>query len=256
MPGLPRLATDRALVVVPTYNERDNIVEVVHRLFDAAENRVDLLVVDDASPDGTAEPVREIAAERNDVHLVRRHRKLGLGTAYITGFRWGLERGYRAMVELDADLSHDPSDVPRLLAALGAADLAIGSRYVPGGRVENWGRLRRLLSRSANIYARLWLRYDIEDSTAGLRAYRAETLQRIDLDEVHSNGYGFQIEMTRKVAALGGDIVEIPITFVERRAGASKMSARIVIDALLSVALWGLRDRVRSLAQWLTKNRR
>jgi dolichol-phosphate mannosyltransferase len=235
----------KALVVVPTYIERDHISELVGRLFDAAGGRVDLLVIDDSSPDGTAEAVRALAATRADVNLIERPRKLGLGTAYVTGFLWGLERGYRVIVEMDADLSHDPIDIPRLLAAAAeGADLVVGSRYVPGGRIQNWGRFRRSLSRAANTYARLWLGYDVRDSTAGFRAYRAEILERIDLPALRSQGYAFQIEMTRRVHLLGGRIEEVPITFVERAIGASKMTLTIVVEALFNVARWGLADRL------------
>jgi dolichol-phosphate mannosyltransferase len=237
--------TGQALVIVPTYNERVNIGEVVRRLFDAAGARVDLLVVDDGSPDGTADLVEELAQGPQGIHLIRRTAKQGLGTAYIAGFGWAIERGYRAVVEMDADLSHDPADVPRLLDALEDADLVIGSRYVPGGRVENWGRLRRTLSLGGNLYARAWLGWTVRDSTAGFRAYRTEMLKTLDLESVHSEGYGFQIEMTRRVYRSGGRIREVPITFIERVAGHSKMSRRIVAEALWDVTRWGVRDRFR-----------
>lgn len=235
--------TDQALVITPTYNERDSIGQAVSRLFAAAGDRVDLLVIDDGSPDGTAELVRELATGPHEIHLLQRPGKLGLGTAYITGFRWALERGYRAVVEMDADLSHDPGDVPRLLDALEHADLAIGSRYVPGGAVKNWGRGRQLLSRAGNSYARAWLGFPVHDATAGFRAYRTELLRQLDLDSITSEGYGFQIEMTRRVYKHGGRIVEVPITFVERVAGHSKMSKAIVAEALMSVTRWGMKDR-------------
>ena len=235
----------QALVIVPTYNERDNMAEVVRRLFDAAGDRVDLLVVDDGSPDGTADLVEQLAAGPHDIHLMRRSRKLGLGTAYIQGFMWAIARGYAAVVEMDADLSHDPADVPRLLDALEGAELVIGSRYVPGGRVENWGRFRTALSSGGNLYARMWMGWPVHDATAGFRAYRTSFLETLDLATVKSEGYGFQIEMTRRVFRSGGRIVEIPITFVERVAGHSKMSRRIVAEALWDVTRWGVSDRVR-----------
>ena len=233
-------------MIVPTYNERDNIGEVAHRLFTATRESVDLLVVDDGSPDGTAEYVKSLAAESPyEINVIERSHKQGLGTAYVTGFRWGLERGYWALVEMDADLSHDPADVPRLLERLSAgADLVIGSRYVEGGGTENWGPLRRALSAGGNRYARLWLGYPVMDSTAGFRAYRAEVLAREDLSTVRSEGYGFQIEMTRRVWRAGGTIAEVPITFVERVSGKSKMSRRIVVEALAQVTRWGLSDRL------------
>jgi dolichol-phosphate mannosyltransferase len=237
---------DRALVIVPTYNERDSIGEVARRLFDAAGDSVELLVVDDGSPDGTASFVKSLAAEsEHAIHVIERSHKQGLGTAYVTGFRWGLERGYWAMVEMDADLSHDPADVPRLLARIrSGADLAIGSRYVDGGGTENWGPLRRALSAGGNLYARAWLGYPVKDSTAGFRAYRAEALAAQDLSTVRSEGYGFQIEMTRRIYQAGGTIAEVPIVFTERVAGKSKMSRRIVVEALVQVTRWGLTDRL------------
>jgi dolichol-phosphate mannosyltransferase len=228
---------------MPTYNERENIERVTSRLFAAAENRVDLLVIDDGSPDGTAELVKALVAARTDVHVIERSGKLGLGTAYVEGFRWGLERGYWALVEMDADLSHDPADVLRLLDALKDSDLAIGSRYVPGGQVENWSSLRKLLSRYANNYARFWLGYDVRDSTAGFRAYRAPALGAVDLATLRSEGYAFQIELTRRFAKKKRRIAEVPITFVERTGGRSKMSSRIVLEALVNVTAWGFRDR-------------
>ncbi len=238
----------RGLVIVPTYNEAGSILEAILRLFDAAGDSVDLLVVDDGSPDGTAELVREVATSGpHGVFLLERTTKSGLGTAYVEGFRWGLARGYPAMVEMDADLSHDPAVVPQLLDALerDSAVLAIGSRYVEGGRVENWGRFRKALSRFGNLYARALLRFDIKDSTAGFRAYRSSWLASEDLSTVASHGYAFQIEMTRRAHRGGGGIVEIPITFVERTAGESKMSKRIVAEALMEVTAWGLKDRFK-----------
>jgi dolichol-phosphate mannosyltransferase len=237
----------KALVIVPTYNERDNIATVVSRLFDALNGEADLLVIDDGSPDGTAERVRELAADRSGIHVVERPNKLGLGSAYVAGFRWGLDRHYWAMVEMDADLSHDPACVPRLLAALEEADLAIGSRYVAGGSVENWGTFRRLLSRCANTYARLWMGHGVRDSTAGFRAYRSDVLRRVDLDSLRSEGYAFQIEMTRRIHNAGGRVAEVPITFIERARGSSKMTWKIIAEALLNVTAWGLRDRLTRL---------
>ena len=237
------VATARALVIVPTYNERENIPEVARRLFEAAGGRVELLVVDDGSPDGTAEIVKQIAAGPNPVHLLERTHKQGLGTAYRAGFVWALERGYEAVVEMDADLSHDPADVPRLLDALENAELVIGSRYVPGGGTRNWGLMRRLLSRFGNMYARAWLGYQVGDSTAGFRAYRTEWLREIDLSTAASEGYSFQVEMTFRTYRAGKRIVEIPITFVERTEGRSKMSRKIVLEALLKIARWGIAAR-------------
>jgi dolichol-phosphate mannosyltransferase len=235
------IATDsaRALVIVPTFNERESITEVARRLFDATGARADLLVIDDGSPDGTAELVKQIAADRTDIHLLERPGKMGLGSAYRTGFAWAMERDYWAVVEMDADLSHDPADVPRLLDALEDADLVIGSRYVAGGGTRNWGLVRRLLSRLGNVYARMWLGFDVRDATAGFRAYRITWLQELGLTTVLSEGYAFQVEMTFRTHLAGRRIAEVPITFVERATGASKMSKKIVAEALLRIAGWG-----------------
>ena len=243
MAHLETVDRDQALVIVPTYNEREAIPEVIRRLFDAAGDRVDLLVVDDGSPDGTAELVKHLAEGPHEISLLERSGKLGLGTAYVAGFKWAIERGYRAVVEMDADLSHDPADVPRLLDALEQADLVIGSRYIEGGSVGNWGALRRMLSGAGNLYARAWLGYRVKDSTSGFRAYRTSMLATQNLDSIRSEGYSFQIEMTRRVHRSSGRIVEVPITFIERAHGKSKMSRRIVIEALASVTGWGIKDR-------------
>ena len=235
--------TARALVIVPTYNERENIAEVARRLFEAAGGRVALLVVDDGSPDGTAEVVKQISTGSDEIHLIERAAKQGLGSAYRIGFVWALDHGYEAVVEMDADLSHDPADVPRLLDALEDADLVIGSRYVPGGGTRNWGLMRRLLSRFGNLYSRAWLGFKVKDSTAGFRAYRSDWLREVDLSTAASDGYAFQVEMTFRTFRAGKRIAEIPITFVERTQGRSKMSKKIVIEALIRIARWGLTAR-------------
>ncbi len=231
-------------MIVPTYNERESIQEVARRLFAAAATAdLDLLVIDDGSPDGTASAVKQLAADEPRIHLIERAGKQGLGTAYVMGFRWALERGYDAVVEMDADLSHDPADVPRLLQRASDADLVVGSRYVPGGRVENWSRLRRALSAGGNLYARMWLGFRVHDSTSGFRAYSTRALRSLDLHTLRSEGYSFQIEMTRRIHRSGGRIVEVPITFVEREQGHSKMSRAIVIEAMVRVTQWGIADR-------------
>jgi dolichol-phosphate mannosyltransferase len=233
----------RALVIIPTFNEKDTIAEAIQRLLAAAGDSVEILVVDDSSPDGTAAIVRRLQSDAPSLQLLERERKLGLGTAYIAGFRCGIEQGYWALVEMDADLSHDPSAVPELLAALDGADLAIGSRYIPGGEVEDWSPARRWLSRAGNVYARMWLGFPIKDATSGFRAYRTDFLAREDLNSVSSQGYGFQIEMARRIYRSGGRIVEVPITFTDRTLGRSKMSKRIALEAIVGVTMWGLRDR-------------
>jgi dolichol-phosphate mannosyltransferase len=234
----------RALVVIPTYNERETIAAVAHRLFAASGNTVELLVVDDGSPDGTAAQVRKLKRGSERIHLIERAGRQGLGTAYVTAFRWALDRGYWAVVEMDGDLSHDPADVSRLLHTLERADLAIGSRYADGGIISDWGRLRRLLSRAANLYVRAWLNFGIRDSTSGFRAYSRSALSAQDLGTIRSEGYAFQIEMTRRVWLCGGSVVEVPITFTDRTHGRSKLSRRVVAEALVSVARWGLQDRI------------
>jgi dolichol-phosphate mannosyltransferase len=232
---------NKALVIVPTFNEASTIAEVARRLVVAAGDRVDLLVVDDNSPDGTADIVRSLPEK---VHVLQRDSKRGLASAYIEGFAWARARGYSVVLEMDADLSHDPADVPRLLDALDNADLVIGSRYVEGGGVRNWGLLRRALSRSGNLYARLWLGFSVRDSTSGFRAYHVPYLKHAEVDTVRSEGYAFQIELTRRLFRRGARIVEIPITFTERTEGRSKMTTRIALEALWRVGAWGFRDRV------------
>lgn len=234
----------RTLVVVPTYNESDSLEEAVDRLM-AACSECDLLVVDDSSPDGTGALVQELATTHPGISLLSRARKSGLGTAYVAGFRWAIERDYEAVVAMDADLSHDPATVPALLEALGEADLAIGSRYIPGGGVSNWGFLRRLLSRAGNAYARLWLRFGVRDSTSGFRAYKTSALKRMDLGSFRAEGYAFQVETAWRIHIDGGRIVEVPITFVERQHGRSKLSRRIVLEALLRIPVWALRRALK-----------
>jgi dolichol-phosphate mannosyltransferase len=242
----------RVLVIVPTFNERDNILRVVASLLKAT-TEADVLVVDDSSPDGTQEVVAKLAASNERVHLLVRSHKLGLGSAYIAGFGWGADRGYEILCEMDADGSHDPAQIPRLVAALKDGDLVIGSRYVHGGGVTNWSLARRLLSRGANAYVRLWLRLGVKDATSGFRACRTETVQAIGIPTVRSEGYGFQIEMTRRVVRSGRRVIEVPITFVERAGGESKMSPRIVLEALINVTVWGLQDSMRSVRGRLTR---
>ena len=247
MAHLPKARSAQALVIIPTYNERDTIAEAIRRLLEAAKDSVEILVVDDCSPDGTGRLVGELKAGTGALHLLERPRKLGLGTAYVEGFAFGIEHGYWALVEMDADLSHDPAAVPSLLTALDYADLVIGSRYVPGGSVEDWGTGRRWLSRAGNSYARALLGFPIRDATSGFRAFRTKFLAQQHLESVSSQGYGFQIEMVRRVYRAGGRIVEIPITFTDRTLGRSKMSKRIALEAIASVTAWGVHDRLSPL---------
>lgn len=234
----------RTLVVLPTYNEADNIAEVLRRLR-AANPAVGILVVDDGSPDGTADLAAAAGREVGDVDVLRRAGKAGLGTAYREGFRRAMAEGYDVAVEMDSDLSHDPAALPQLLRAVeGGADLAVGSRYVPGGSIPEWSLHRRLLSRWGNRYASVALGLHVRDATSGYRAYRVDVLRRLDLDAVRADGYGFQIEMAYEVLRAGGTVVEVPISFTDRIRGTSKMSGRIVVEALVLVSWWALRDRV------------
>lgn len=230
------------LVVIPTYNERATLHEVVGRAL-AAPVEIDLLVVDDGSPDGTGRLADELAAAHPEVHVLHRARKEGLGPAYRAGLGWGLDRGYDVLIEMDADLSHDPAQLPDLVTAVQDADLAIGSRYVPGGGVENWPWHRRALSAGGNIYVRLVTGMGVRDATSGYRAFRRPVLEAIGLRELRSDGYSFQLETALRTWRQGFRIREIPITFVERRAGASKISRSIVFEALWRVLIWGITGR-------------
>jgi dolichol-phosphate mannosyltransferase len=230
---------ERALVIVPTYNERENIVRLIDAVL-AQDASIDMLVVDDGSPDGTGAIVAERASRDSRVHLLQRDRKLGLGTAYIAGFRWALARDYELMFEMDADFSHDPSHIPQFLESVRDADLVLGSRYRDGRvTVVNWPIGRLLLSYFANVYARTVTGLPLFDSTGGFKVYRRKVLEAIDLSDVKSNGYAFQIEMSFRAWKRGFRIVEIPIVFVDRAEGTSKMSKKIVREAVWMV--WRLR---------------
>ncbi|MEZ5140318.1 MAG: polyprenol monophosphomannose synthase [Acidimicrobiales bacterium] len=239
-----------ALVVIPTYQEAENVVDVLERVRRALPE-ASILVVDDGSPDGTADLAAEAGERLGQVDVLRRAAKTGLGPSYRAGFAWGLERGHDVLVEMDADLSHDPEVLPELVGAVvsGRADLAIGSRYVPGGSVPGWPAHRRLLSQWGNRYVGFMLRMPVRDATAGFRAYRREIIERIGLDQVRADGYGFQIEMAYEVHKAGGRIVELPICFRDRIRGVSKMSPNIVAEALWLVTRWGTRDRLRRLGR-------
>ena len=234
----------RVLVVVPTYDERLNLEPVVRRVRSAVP-AADVLVVDDASPDGTGEVADRLASEDGQVHVLHRVGKQGLGSAYLAGFGWGLQRGYDVLVEMDADGSHQPEQLPDLLAALADADLVLGSRWVPGGSVVNWPRSRELLSRGGNTYVRVALGLRLRDATGGYRAFRRETLDKLDLDAVASQGYCFQVDLARRAVSQGLRVVEVPIEFVEREHGVSKMSGAIVREALWRVTVWGLARPLR-----------
>jgi len=230
----------RPLVVIPTYNESENIERMLARIRECLPE-AGILVVDDGSPDGTGDLVKAVAAEDPDVHLLARAAKSGLGSAYRAGFAWGLERGYDAFVEIDADFSHDPAALPTLVAPIGeGVDVVIGSRYVKGGSIPNWAWYRHLLSRGGNLYASAMLGLHVADSTAGYRVYSARILERLGLERIRAEGYGFQIEMTYRAKQHGAVIREVPISFVDREMGQSKMSSVIVVEALGLVTWWAL----------------
>jgi dolichol-phosphate mannosyltransferase len=231
-------SSGRVVVIVPTYNERENLPLILDRIF-AAVGGVDVLVVDDGSPDGTGGIADQRAAADSRVHVMHRTAKNGLGAAYLAGFDWALSRGYDVIVEMDADGSHAPEQLLRLLGAVAHADLVIGSRYVPGGSVVNWPASRQLLSRGANLYARLALGSKVHDMTAGYRAYRADTLRALRLGDVASQGYCFQVDLAWRTIRAGLRVAEVPITFTEREIGTSKMSGSIMTEAFTSIARWG-----------------
>jgi dolichol-phosphate mannosyltransferase len=235
------------LIIVPTYNELVSAPLLVRRIFKYLPES-NILVVDDGSPDKTADAIRELQQEFPTLHLLERKTKLGLGSAYRLGFTWGLERGYEELIEMDADLSHRVRDLKKMIDAKELqpdVDLVIGSRWIPGGKTENWSRGRELLSRAANLYVRAMLGLGVRDSTAGFRIYSASMLKRLNMESIKSEGYSFQIEMTRAVHELDGKIIEVPITFRERENGVSKMSKRIVREAMLLVTIWGLKRFLR-----------
>ncbi|TKV62143.1 polyprenol monophosphomannose synthase [Nakamurella flava] len=229
-------------MIIPTYQERENLPRILDRLL-AAVPTTSVLVVDDGSPDGTGAYADERSAADERIHVLHRTEKAGLGAAYVAGFGWGLERGYDVLVEMDADGSHAPEQLPRLLGALDHADLVLGSRYVPGGSVVNWPKHREVLSRGGNIYSRLALGVHVHDITGGYRAFRAEVLRSFDLAAVESHGYCFQVDLAWRALNKGFRVVEVPITFTEREIGTSKMSGNIVREALLKVTVWGAQKR-------------
>lgn len=230
------------LVIIPTYNESESLPGVIERLRRAVPD-ADVLVADDNSPDGTGLLAEDLAAHDSHIHVLHRAGKEGLGKAYLAGFAWGLERGYDVLVEMDADGSHRPEELPRLLEQMSHADVVLGSRWVPGGSVVNWPASRRVLSQGGSLYTRMALGIPTRDATGGYRAYRASALAALDLATVESNGYCFQIDLLWRALQRGLVVREVPITFVEREAGTSKMSGRIVREALLNVTRWGAAHR-------------
>jgi len=239
------VSTPKTLVIVPTFNELESAPRLIPRVCELIPD-VHILVVDDGSPDGTADIVENMAEGElaGRIFVLRRKEKSGLGAAYLAGFSWGIEHGYETLIEMDADGSHRPEDLVNLIKISRtnpSLDLIIGSRWVKGGAVRNWAKSRELLSRAANKYAKLMLNVGVNDVTAGFRVYKTSIIERIDFSTVHSQGYCFQIEMTRKVLSLNGKIKEVPITFIEREFGVSKMNTKIVIEAMVRVTLWGLK---------------
>jgi len=243
------------LVIIPTFNEAANIAAIVQRVL-AAVPEAGVLIVDDGSPDGTGAIADGLAAEHAGVHVMHRTTKDGLGAAYLAGFDWGIEHGFARLVEMDADGSHHPEDLPGMLALLDDNDLVLGSRWVPGGSVENWPMHRMALSRGGNLYTRLALGIRIKDATGGYRAFRADALRTIDLTSVHSQGYCFQVDLLWRALERGLRVVETPITFTERVLGESKMSGSIVRESLVRVSLWGVRRRVREVREVFVHGRR
>ncbi|GAA3454308.1 polyprenol monophosphomannose synthase [Dactylosporangium matsuzakiense] len=243
----------RVLVIIPTYNEADNIRIIVGRVR-AATPAVDILIADDNSPDGTGRIADELAAADPAVQVMHRPGKQGLGAAYIAGFAWGAERGYDACVEMDADGSHAPEELPALLDALAGADVVLGSRYVQGGRTVNWPAHRQAISRIGNVYVRLALGMPLRDATGGYRAYRTAVLGKIELDSIASHGYCFQVDLAWRAHRDGFRVAEVPITFTERERGQSKMSSSIVREALWKVTVWGTAARWTALKRAVAGN--
>lgn len=243
------------LVVVPTYDERDNLPELVQRLH-AVVPHADMLVVDDNSPDGTGELADKLATDDPRLHVLHRAGKQGLGVAYLAGYGWGLEHAYTVFVQMDADLSHLPEQVPDLLRALDGADLVLGTRWMPGGQVLNWPAYREWLSRGGNAYTRRLLGLPLRDATGGFRAFRRATLETLSLHEVASAGYCFQVDLARRAVRSGCTVAEVPITFVERVNGYSKMSGPVVRESLVRITSWGLSHRIRQARDVLWSRRR
>jgi dolichol-phosphate mannosyltransferase len=246
---------ERTLVIIPTYNESENIERIVARTR-AAVPYADILIADDNSPDGTGKLADALAATDDHVQVMHRLGKEGLGAAYLAGFEWGINGGYDVLVEMDADGSHQPEQLPRLLDALADADLVLGSRWVKGGEVVNWPKSREILSRGGNLWTRIALGIPLKDATGGYRVFRRQTLLGIDLDNVASAGYCFQVDLAWRALKAGYRVVEVPITFIEREYGDSKMSKGIVTEALLLTTAWGIEYRTNQLKSLVRRRRR
>jgi dolichol-phosphate mannosyltransferase len=242
------------LVIIPTYNESENIARIISRTRKAVPD-ADILIADDNSPDGTGNLADEIASADDHVHVMHRLGKEGLGAAYLAGFEWGLNAGYDVLVEMDADGSHQPEQLPLLLDALADADLVLGSRWIKGGEVLNWPKSREVLSRGGNLWTRIALGIPLRDATGGYRAFRRKTLLGLGLDNVASSGYCFQVDLAWRALKAGFRVVEVPITFIEREYGDSKMSQKIVVEALVRTTMWGVAHRAKQLRTLATKRR-
>jgi dolichol-phosphate mannosyltransferase len=250
-PAVPQFADlGRIVVVIPTYNEKENLELIVARTR-AALPEVHVLVADDNSPDGTGDIADALAAADDHIQVMHRAGKQGLGAAYLAGFEWALENGFDVVVEMDADGSHQPEQLHRLLDKLRTADLVLGSRYVTGGSVVNWPKSREVLSRGGNVYTRIMLGVPLKDATGGYRAFRASTLRTLDLEGVESKGYCFQVDLARRAVQAGLRVAEVPIEFVERELGDSKMDQRIVTEALWRVTVWGAQDKAQKARRLL-----
>ena len=245
----------RIVVIIPTFNERESLAAIVGRARSSVPE-VEILIIDDNSPDGTGAIADELAAAEPKVQVMHRLGKEGLGAAYLAGFSWALQNSFDVVVEMDADGSHQPEQLPRLLAALRGADLVLGSRWIAGGGTENWSKGREILSRGGNFYTRTMLGVPLHDATGGYRAFRADTLRKLDLHDVASQGYCFQVDLAWRAVQRGLVVTEVPITFVERAAGTSKMSQRIVVEALWRVTVWGFDDRVTRIRRTAQNKRR
>lgn len=244
----------RIVVIIPTFNECESLAAIVARVRTSVPE-ADILVIDDNSPDGTGDIADSLAADDSQLHVMHRLGKEGLGAAYLAGFSWALQHEYAVVVEMDADGSHQPEQLGRLLAALRGADLVLGSRWIAGGGTENWSKSREILSRGGNFYTRTMLGVPLRDATGGYRAFRAETLRKLDLHNVASQGYCFQVDLAWRAVQRGLIVTEVPITFVERAVGTSKMSQRIVVEALWRVTVWGFDDRVTRVRRTAQKKR-
>jgi dolichol-phosphate mannosyltransferase len=234
------IMSSKTLIIIPTYQESESIISILERV-QAANPEANVLVVDDSSPDGTGQIVERLMKSNPKIRLLTNSVKGGLGKAYVKGFKWGLSKDFDIFVEMDADGSHAPEQLPSILKNLDECDVSLGSRWVPGGRIENWPISRQILSKGGNLYTRLMLGFKVKDATGGYRAYKREVLETIDLDSIESQGYCFQVDMVRRSLAFGFKVCETPIVFTEREAGNSKMSRQIVIEAFTRIGFWGLK---------------